>query len=174
VRLGKVKTVDTLTCTVVVEFPGTNTAGEASTSLPVPWLQRSTEHRPPAVGDHAILIDPSLGNGAGLAITGWPSALNLSPGVSSSDHTLYSGTDVCKVVSPTFEAGLAPTGYAALAAKTDTELDRVWQVLTNAGIIPAVPSGPDAGEPGLTTLVSLASSASAARQSVAAAHVKID
>ena len=108
VRLGKVHTVDVAACTVIVEWTGDDASGSKAKSLPVPWLQRSTEHRPPAVGDHAVVFDPSLGNGAAVALIGWPSTARPAPDTAGQKHVLYSGTDPCKVISPTVELGKRP------------------------------------------------------------------
>lgn len=170
IRQGTIDSVNTLTCTVVVAFPSD---GLPVKSHPMPWLQRSSEHRPPAVGDHALVLDPSLGAGAGLVIVGWPSTAKPSPGLATSAHVLYKGTETAKVDSPDVQLGVSPTDFAALAAKTNAEITRLWDVLTHASIVPAPASGPDAGEPGLITLKSLAAAAKLAAQSVAAAQVKI-
>lgn len=164
VRLGKVHSINTTTCTVIVEFAGEGVDGSSAKSLPVPWLQRSTEHRPPVVGDHAVVIDPSLGNGAGLAITGWPSAANVSPGVATSDHVLYSGTAACKVASTDVRLGVAPTDFAALASRTDAEFARIWNMLTTW-----TPVSNDGG----AALKTLASAASPGVLTVAATQVKV-
>lgn len=137
VRLGKVHSVNTTTCTVVIEFAGEDSAN----SPPVPWLQRSTEHRPPAVGDHAILIDPSLGSGAGLAITGWPSAVKISPGVATSDHTLYAGLAAAKVISPDIQLSATGLPLQPFVRGTDlmTYLDALHTAISAA--LTAIGSG---------------------------------
>jgi phage baseplate assembly protein gpV len=173
IRQGTIDSVDTTACTVVVAFPNVDVLGVPSKSHPMPWLQRSSEHRPPAVGDHALVLDPSLGAGAGLVIVGWPSTAKPSPGIATSSHVLYKGTETAKVDSPDVQLGVSPTDFAALAAKTNAEITRIWDVLTHASIVPAPAAAPDAGEPGLTTLKTLAAAAKIAAQSVAAAQVKI-
>lgn len=170
VRLGTVLTVDTTACTVVIAFPGTDASGAPNKSHPMPWLQRSSEHRPPAVGDHAVVLDPSLGMGAAIAITGWPSTARPSPG-GIGEHVLYAGTDKAKVASPDVELGVGPTQFAALSNKVDAELGRIWNVLTgSAGTPPWNPVGTlaDAG-----ALKTAAASARTSVQSVAAAQVKV-
>jgi phage baseplate assembly protein gpV len=172
VRLGTVQSVNTATCNVVVQFTGEDATGAPSLSFPIPWFQRGSEHRPPSVGDHALVVDPSLGNGAAVAIVGWPSTAKPSPGADTT-HVLYSGSATCKVSAPLVELGVAPTDFAALAARVDAELARVWDTLTDASIVPAPASGPDAGETGLLTLKTAAAAAKAATQTVAATQVKV-
>lgn len=172
-RQGTVQSVDALAGTVVVQFAGEDAAGQPLLSLPVPWLQRSTEHRPPAVGDHALVLDPSLGNGAGVAFTGWPSTAKPPADGGTQRHVLYAGDDTVRVKSKHVELGVDPDDYPALASRVDAELARIWGVLTDPSIVPAVAAGTDAGEPGLTLLLSGASGEAAQVQSVAATQVKV-
>jgi phage baseplate assembly protein gpV len=79
VRLGTVQLVDADAGTVVVEYAAEEGEPTAK-SLPMPWMQRSTEHRPPVVGDHALVLDPSMGNGGGVAVCGWPSEARPAAG----------------------------------------------------------------------------------------------
>lgn len=125
VRLGKVSAVDVAACTVVVEYAGVDALEAAAKSHPMPWLQRSTEHRPPAVGDHAVVIDPSLGMGSALAITGWPSTARAAPEGAAQKHVLYAGQDPAWVKSPDVRLGRDPTDHAALATRVRAELDAV-------------------------------------------------
>lgn len=127
-RQGTIDSVDTLLCTVVVKFPGEDARGTPLKSNPMPWLQRSTEHRPPAIGDHALVFDPSLGNGAAVVIAGWPSTLKPSP-LPGADHVLYSGTATAKVISTDVQLGVAPTDFAALATRVLAELEAVKEDL---------------------------------------------
>jgi phage baseplate assembly protein gpV len=193
VRVGTVQSVDTTACTAVVRYLGEDAKGQPWDSHPMPWLQRSTEHRPPAAGDHALVLDPSLGNGGALVICGWPSTAKPAPSSGGAkdvifrqrggDHadTYDAGTRTIKAAkivgnAPAVELGESPSDFAALAQKVDTEIMRIWDVLTAAGIVPApatTTTPPDAGEPGLITLKSMASTAKAAVQSVAAAQVKV-
>jgi len=163
VRLGKVSSVDVAECTVVVEFPLAAVHGEPSRSLPVPWLQRSTEHRPPAVGDHAVVIDPSLGYGAGVAITGWPSAAMPAPGATSK-HVLYAGSENVRISSPNVELGVTPTDYAALASRCDAEFARIWNMFTTWAVAPTDGGG---------ALKTLSTAAASGVQTVAATQVKV-
>lgn len=109
IRFGTVQLIDPVLCTVVVLFPGTDALGAPLLSLPVPWLQRSSEHRPPLIGDHAIVIDPSLGNGAGLAICGWTSLVKPAAEGGLQKHILYSGIEPCKVTAASLEVTAATT-----------------------------------------------------------------
>lgn len=177
VRQGVVQSVNTVAGTVVVQFPGVDAAGQPATSLPVPWFQRGTEHRPPAVGDHALVIDPSLGNGAGVALIGWPSTVRPPP-AAGAKTLLYSGSDAVGIDSPTIALGTLlpapPNDYAALASRVDAEFLRIWDLLTTPTTPPpAVVSGLDAGEPGLIALLSAASLAAELVESVAASEVKV-
>lgn len=190
IRIGKVHSVDPVECVIVVEYLHLAADGQPHRSLPMPWLQRSTEHRPPAVGDHAVVLDPSLGNGGAIAITGWTSTARPVPGGAGDYHAIFvtpdgqdgdsygDGVRTIKapsviVHSPDIELGESPTDYASLATRVDEEIGRIWDVLTDASVIPAPSAPPDAGEPGLLTLKTLAGTASALVQSVAAAQVKI-
>lgn len=132
VRLGVVDSVNTTTCTVVLAFTGQKDAqGNPLKSLAVPWLQRSTEHRPPAVGDHAVLLDPSLGLGGGVAMTGWSSVAKPPAGGGGAGHVLYQGAATAKVVATAIELGTGlVTDYAANATKTDAEFARIWNMLS--------------------------------------------
>lgn len=125
VRVGTVDSVNATLGTVVVAFVGEAADGGALKSPPIPWLQRSTEHRPPAAGDHAIVIDPSLGMGGALAITGWVSLTKPAAGAGGSAHVLYAGTDQCKVIATDIRLGVLPADFAALASLVLAELQAV-------------------------------------------------
>lgn len=196
-RTGAVKTVDTSAGTITVDYGGTDRV-----SAPMPWFDAPTSHRPPNVGNLVLVIDPSLGRGAAVALVGWPSTANPSP-LPGDDHALYvgehravihsAGVEIVSSAATTVEtAGLtvessepitlqasevklgeSPTDYAALAARCDQEFTRVWNTLKDPGIIPAPSAPPDVGEPGLLVLKSLASVNSALVMSVAATQVKV-
>lgn len=87
-RLGEVKTVDLTECTIVVEYDDEDEDGAPVQSMPMPWFQRSTEHQPPVIGDHVLVIDPSLGMGASFAIVGWPSTAKPAPEAGGPKHVL--------------------------------------------------------------------------------------
>jgi len=130
IRMAKVKTVDVAACTVVVEYHSTDATNQPSLSHPMPWLQRGTEHRPPAVGDHAVVLDTSLGKGAAVAITGWPSTAKPPAGGGGDVDTLAQTTRRVRVHSTDIELGQAPSDYAALASKVDqfiSGLDAVFR-----------------------------------------------
>lgn len=119
-RHGKVSSVDVDAGTLVVSIALDE--GEHKPH-PMPWFQRSTEHRPPSVGDHATVIDPSLGNGGAIALVGWPS-LARPPAGGGGDVDVIAKTERKAVIdSPEVEIGQAPEDYAALAAKVLSELN---------------------------------------------------
>jgi hypothetical protein len=196
-RTGAVKTVDTSAGTLSVDYGGTDRV-----SAPMPWFDPPTSHRPPAVGDLVLVIDPSLGRGAAVALVGWPSTANPSP-LPGDDHALYVGdhaaviqsagvaitsseattietagltiesSDAVVIVSSDISLGESPSDYAALSARCDEEFTRIWNLLKDPSIIPAPSAPPDVGEPGLLVLKSLASAQSALVLSVAATQVKV-
>lgn len=175
IRQGTIDSIDTTACTVIVAFANADVLGVPAKSHPMPWLQRSSEHRPPAVGDHALVIDPSLGAGAGLVIVGWPSTAKPSPGIATSSHVLYKGTETAKVDSPDVQLGVSPTDFAALAAKTNAEFARIWDLLSGqpyVGVPPQAPWVPVAQDGG-AALLAAATAWKAGVASVAAAQVKI-
>lgn len=172
VRQGVVQAVDATAGTVVVEYHAEESEPKYR-SLPMPWLQRSTEHRPPAVGDHALVLDPSMGNGGALAICGWPSTAKPPAGGGGSVDVLHrdrsaehydtyaAGTrtvkaDVVVVESPDISLGESPTDFVALAELVlaelqdiKTDLDGVkssFDTHTHGGVF-----GGTGSAPGLTT-----------------------
>lgn len=187
IRQGTIDSVDTTACTVVVVFPNEDVQGAPAKSHPMPWLQRSSEHRPPAVGDHALVLDPSLGAGAGLVIVGWPSTLKPSPGVATSAHVLYKGTEAASIYSPDVQLGVAPTDFASLASRVLAELNSVktdldgfksvFDLHTHGGAFGGTGSGPAITTPPTSapppSIVPQAFPAPHTPASVAAAQVKI-
>lgn len=93
VRLGAVKTVDLQACTIVVEYDDTDEDDQPVESEPMPWFQRSTEHHPPVVGDHVLVLDPSLGMGSAIAIVGWPSTAKPAPENAGEKHVIHKQYD---------------------------------------------------------------------------------
>lgn len=133
VRQGVVQSVTAVTGTVVVQFPGTDATGLPAKSLPVPWFQRGTEHRPPAMGDHALVIDPSLGNGGGVALIGWPSTLRPPP-AAGVKTLLYSGSDAVGIDSTSVALGsllpTPPVDFAANATLVDQFITTLYGMLS--------------------------------------------
>jgi len=142
VRHGSVSSVDSGSGKVVVKYDGEDAGGAELKSLPMPWLQRSTEHRPPVAGDHVVVLDPSLGNGGALAICGWPSDAKPPAGGGGNIDVIFrdrsgpngdvydSGTRTTKsdhvvIDSADVKIGQNPTDFAALAQKVLDELNRV-------------------------------------------------
>ena len=153
VRIGAVHSVDTSACTVVVEYAGAEVTGGPVRSLPMPWLQRSTEHRPPAAGDHALVLDPSLGNGGALAICGWPSTAKPAADDGGDVDVLFrerggpngdvydAGTrtikaDAVEIDSSDIALGVNPTDYPALAQLVTAQFDTLKSAIQSAGTSP--------------------------------------
>jgi hypothetical protein len=57
VRVGTVASVDATEGTITVTYVS------GVTSAPMPWFQRGSEHRPPRVAEHVVVLDPSLAEG---------------------------------------------------------------------------------------------------------------
>lgn len=115
VRFGDVKTVDPTACVVTVEYADLDADGAPVSSDTVPWFQRSSEHRPPLVGDHAIVIDPSLGHGAAVAITGWASTAKPAPASGGNKHVIVSAFNTVVQVASDGKVTITVGGQPMLA-----------------------------------------------------------
>lgn len=93
VRYGVVDSVDPVEGTLVVDYAGT-----VAKSYAMPWVQRSTENRIPPVGDHVIVLDPSLGSGQAVAIVGWVSQAT-PPLASGGSEVLYEGDSPVEITT---------------------------------------------------------------------------
>jgi hypothetical protein len=179
VAVGTVETVDASAGTVRIRMLMTDDDGTRLLSRPMPWFQRSTEHRPPNVGDHVFILDPSLGRGGAVAICGWPSLARPPVDGGGAAHTLYSGPAQVRVQSTDVRFGQDPTDFPALASRVLSELQSVRTDLAGFKstfdahvhvVTGAMPAGaaPVSASPTLTP-----APAPHTPQSVAAQHVRV-
>jgi hypothetical protein len=168
-RLGSVQSVDDDAGTLVVEYPEEDATGQPLRSYPMPWLQSSTSHRPPLVGDHVLVLDPSLGNGGALALPGWPSEARPPVEGGGPGHVLYSGDQSALIKSDSTQIMATPddvtitadevvmasdavkigSASATEAIPLGTALNnKLTQILTYLTALNAVLTGPPIAEPG--------------------------
>jgi phage baseplate assembly protein gpV len=182
VRVGNVASVDATAGTIMVAYLS------GVTSAPMPWFQRGSEHRPPIVGEHVLVLDPSLQGTSSIALVGHPSEANPPAAGGGDKHVLHSdaGGDsdtytqgtrtlaVRKLVAKAgaialeadaIELGSSPSDFAALASRVDNyiasmdQLFRTWTPVSQDG--------------GAALKASFVSTFETAPPSVAATHVKV-
>ena len=129
VRYGSVKSVDASAGTLVVTF------ASGQDSYAMPWVQRSTEQRVPPVGDHVIVLDPSLGSGQAVALVGWSSQAT-PPAETDGSEVLYLG-EQDTIIATTAHLTLAgdkadiaaASDFVALSTPTDDAVAALQQKL---------------------------------------------
>lgn len=168
-RLGSVFSVDSTAGTIVVDYGEEDATGQPLRSYPMPWLSRSTEHRPPLVGDHVLVLDPSLGNGGALAFPGWPSEARPPVEGGGPGNVIYSGDQSALIksdstqimatpddVTVTSDAVVFASDAVSIGSASATEAiplgtalnQKLTQILTYLTALNAVLTGPPINEPG--------------------------
>lgn len=169
VRMGKVHSVDASAGTIVIEYSEEDATGQPLRSYPMPFLQRSHEHRPPVVNDHVLVLDPSLGNGGAIAFPGWPSTARPPVEGGGNGNVVYSGPETALIKSGSTQFWVTSSGIRIGADDASeaiplgtTQKQKLDQILNYLKALHNILNGPPIAEPGMGAPSALQTSLKAA------------